>query len=214
MSSVRVDIVSDVVCPWCIVGLRQLQLAADNQACDLQIHWHPFELNPQMPEIGQNLQEHMCEKYGTTVEQSTESRERLTTLGDQLGFAFQFDENSRIVNTFKAHQLIHWAASQSRELGHSLKLALFSAYFTQQLDISDTDVLLGIVSTLKMDLEAAQRVLDDGTHQAVIRNEQKIWTDRGITGVPAMVFNQKYLVSGAQGTENYTEILNKVVLES
>ena len=209
MNPIRVDIVSDVVCPWCIVGLRQLQSAADSTGVDIDIHWHPFELNPQMSETGQDLQDHICEKYGTTVEESIENRQKLSTLGSELGFSFQYNENSRMVNTFKAHQLLHWAKLQGKE--HALKLALFSAYFTEQRDVNDSDVLLSVVDSIDMDTDEASAVLTDGRHQNDVRTEQQLWTSRGITGVPAMVFIDKYLVTGAQGTEYYTAVLNKIV---
>ena len=211
MSPIRVDIVSDVVCPWCIVGLRQLQVAADALALEIEIHWHPFELNPQMPDAGQKLQDHMCEKYGTTIEQSNENRLRLTTVGAELGFTFRFDEQSRMVNTFKAHQILHWANLHGQE--HAMKLALFSAYFTDQLDINDSDVLLTVVGSIGLDRAEAKAVLSDGKYEEVVRNAMKDWTSRGITGVPAMVFNKKFLMTGAQGTENYSQVLTKVLAE-
>jgi predicted DsbA family dithiol-disulfide isomerase len=212
VSSIRVDIVSDIVCPWCIVGLRQLQIAVETTGIEIDIHWHPFELNPQMPDVGQSLREHICEKYGTTIQQSNENRLRLTTIGADLGFAFQFVDQSRMVNTFKAHQLLHWANLQGQE--HALKLALFSAYFTEQVDINDSEVLLSVVESIGLDREEAKAVLGDGRHQDDVRSEQQIWTSRGITGVPAMVFNEQYLVTGAQGIENYTQILEKIVSDS
>ena len=211
MSSIRVDIVSDVVCPWCIVGLRQLQNAADNTGISIDVHWHPFELNPQMPETGQDLQEHICEKYGTTVEQSTENRQRLSTLGTELWFSFRYDENSRMVNTFKAHQLLHWAKLQGQE--HELKLALFSAYFTEQKDVNDSEVLLSVVDSVGLDQNEASAVLADGRYQSDVRREQQLWTGRGVSGVPAMVFSEKYLVTGAQGSDYYSEVLNKIAAD-
>ena len=160
MSAIRVDIVSDVVCPWCIVGLRQLQTAAESTGIAIDVHWHPFELNPQMSDDGQNLQEHICEKYGTTVQESTDNRQKLTDIGTDLGFSFQFDEHSRMVNTFKAHQLLHWANLHGKK--HALKQALFSAYFTEQLDVNDSDVLLGVVESVGLDKEEAKAALADG----------------------------------------------------
>lgn len=208
MSPIKVDIVSDVVCPWCIVGLRQLQIAVEATGIEVDIHWHPFELNPNMPDVGQNLREHISEKYGTTVEQSFEARERLTTVGNELGFNFQFGDQSRMVNTFKAHQLLHWANLQGQE--HALKVALFSAYFTEQLDINDSEILMGVIQSMGLDVEEAKSVLADGRYNDAVRSEQQLWTSRGITGVPAMVFNDQYLVTGAQGVENYTQMLNKI----
>ena len=212
MSSIRVDIVSDVVCPWCIVGLRQLQIATEDLGFEIDVHWHPFELNPQMPDAGQNLQEHICEKYVTTIPQSNENRERLTTIGAELGFTFQFGEHSRMVNTFKAHQLLHWANLQGQE--HALKLALFSAYFTEQQDINDSEVLLTVIESMGLDRAEAKVVLGESRYKEAVRSEQTKWTSRGISGVPAMVFDEKYLMTGAQGVENYTQVLTKIVSET
>jgi len=115
----RIDIVSDVVCPWCIVGYRQLEQALQATGTDYELFWHPFELNPAMPADGQNLAEHLAEKYGSTAEQSRDNRARLAAVGAELGFAFNFTDDSRMVNTFDAHQLIHWAETQ--EKAHEVK---------------------------------------------------------------------------------------------
>jgi len=149
MSAIKVSIVSDVVCPWCIVGYRQLEIASNESGIDIDVHWHPFELNPQMPDEGQNLREHISEKYGTNAEQSEENRQRLTAIGEDLGFSFKFHPQSRMVNTFKAHQLLHWANLSGRE--HELKLALFTTNFTEQLDINADSVLEDVVEAIGMD---------------------------------------------------------------
>jgi len=212
MSPIKVDIVSDVVCPWCIVGLKQLQKAVDSTGIKIEVHWHPFELNPQMPESGQNLQEHICEKYGSTKEQSRENRQKLASIGEELGFEFRFHDESRMVNTFKAHQLLHWANLQGQE--NAMKMALFSTHFSDQQDINNTDVLLSVVESLGLDKEEAKTILDDARFGDDVRSAQQTWTGRGITGVPAMVFKEKYLVTGAQGIENYKQILTQVAAEA
>jgi len=193
------------------VGLRQLKIAAETLSLEIDVRWHPFELNPQMPDAGQNLQEHICEKYGITPQQSNENRLRLTTIGAELGFTFKFDEHSRMVNTFQAHQLLHWANLNGQK--HALKLALFAAYFTEQLDVNDLEVLLTAAESVGLDREEAKTVLSDGRHREAVRSEQEKWTSRGITGVPAMVFNEKYLMTGAQGIENYSQVMTKIVAE-
>ena len=121
----QIDIVSDVVCPWCIVGFKQLEQAIEKTGVSVAIKWHPFELNPDMAGEGENLREHIMRKYGSTVEESQAARDRLTELGKELGFEFQFSDESRMINTFKAHQLIHWAGPQGQE--HPLKMALFES---------------------------------------------------------------------------------------
>lgn len=209
---VQIDIVSDVVCPWCIVGFRQLDLALKQQNILAKLRWHPFELNPNMAPEGQNLREHIAEKYGSSTEQSQAMRDRLTQIGADLGFTFAFDEESRIVNTFAAHQLLDWAEAQGRQ--HPLKLALFEAYFTKQMDVSNIEVLLEAAETAGLDRNAARRVLESGAHAAPVREKQQYWTGRGISGVPAMVFGGKYLLTGAQGADSYTQVLQRCLTEA
>lgn len=209
---VQIDIVSDVVCPWCIVGFRQLDLALKQQNILAKLRWHPFELNPNMAPEGQNLREHIAEKYGSSTEQSQAMRDRLTQIGADLGFTFAFDEESRIVNTFAAHQLLDWAEAQGRQ--HPLKLALFEAYFTKQMDVSNIEVLLEAAETAGLDRNAARTMLESGAHAAPVREKQQYWTSRGISGVPAMVFGGKYLLTGAQGADSYTQVLQRCLTEA
>ncbi|WP_298846000.1 DsbA family oxidoreductase [uncultured Ruegeria sp.] len=209
---VQIDIVSDVVCPWCIVGFRQLDEALQQQDVLARLRWHPFELNPSMPPAGQNLREHIMEKYGSTSEQSQQARDRLTSIGAELGYTFNFNDDSRMVNTFSAHQLLDWAEEQGRQ--HPLKLALFDAYFTQQHDVSDVDVLLAAVRSAGLDENLARQALESGQHAAPVREKQQFWTSKGISGVPSMVFGGKYLLTGAQGTETYAQVLQRCLSEA
>ncbi|NOD87042.1 MULTISPECIES: DsbA family oxidoreductase [unclassified Ruegeria] len=209
---VQIDIVSDVVCPWCIVGFKQLDTALQQMSVLARLRWHPFELNPNMPREGQNLRDHIMEKYGTTAEQSQQARDRLTSIGAELGFTFNFGDESRMVNTFAAHQLLDWAEGQGRQ--HPLKLALFDAYFTRQKDVSDTEVLLDAVRSVGLDAEAARQALESGKHTGPVREKQQFWTSRGISGVPSMVFGGKYLLTGAQGTETYAQVLQRCLSEA
>ncbi|MEM9637336.1 MAG: DsbA family oxidoreductase [Pseudomonadota bacterium] len=208
----QIDIVSDVMCPWCLVGFRQLEQALDATGITANPRWHPFELNPSMPPEGQNLADHMAEKYGVSPAQSQESRTRLQHLGADLGIAFNFTDSSRIVNTFRAHQLLDWA--ETRNLQHPLKLALFEGYFTDGLDVSDTGVLTQMARSVGLNAAEASDVLTSGSHAQSVRDKQKFWTDRGISGVPAMIFGGKYLLTGAQGVQTYTDILRKVQAET
>ena len=125
-NKLRIDIVSDVVCPWCIIGYRQLERALVETAIPYELHWHPFELNPDMPAEGQNLREHLAEKYGSTKEQSDANRINLTAIGAELGFEFRFTDDMRMHNTFNLHQLLHWAEQQGRK--QDLKQAFFAAH--------------------------------------------------------------------------------------
>jgi predicted DsbA family dithiol-disulfide isomerase len=207
-SPLRIDIVSDVMCPWCIIGYRQLERALQLRGDTAEVFWHPFELNPDMPPEGQDLREHLAEKYGTTPEQSRGVRERLVAMGQELGFTFTYGDDMRIWNTFDAHQLIHWAAGQDR--AHQMKIALFAAHFTDGRNVADHAVLADVAAGIGLDRDAALQVLADQTHAAEVRERERFWTSQGITGVPAVVFDAKHLVTGAQGVENYVRILEQV----
>lgn len=204
---VRVDIVSDVVCPWCIIGFKQLERALARAGLGAALRWHPFELNPDMPPAGQNLREHLIGKYAITEKQSEAARARLTALSKDLGFAFAYSDDMRMVNTFRAHQLLDWAAEQGRQ--HALKLALFRAFFTEGRDVSAGTVLIAAAGAAGLDSAAARLVLASGSHAAGVRGKQKFWTDRGIQGVPAMVFDGRYLLTGAQGADIYGQVLQR-----
>jgi predicted DsbA family dithiol-disulfide isomerase len=204
----RIDIVSDVMCPWCIIGYRQLAKALAASGTAHEIHWHPFELNPQMPPEGQNTREHIIEKYGSTPEQSEQSRQHMAALGENLGFTFAWTDASRMHNTFNTHQLLHWAEAQGRK--HDLKMALFTAHFSDQRNLSDDAVLADIAAEVGLDPDEALAVLDDQRFANDVRNAERFWQQQGISGVPAVVFNRKHLVTGAQGEENYTSILSQL----
>ena len=207
----QIDIVSDVMCPWCIIGFRQLEQALGAVGAGAYIRWHPFELNPDMPAEGQNLGAHIAEKYGATPAQSEQNRAQMTQLGHSLGIDFQFSPDSRIVNTFAAHQLLGWA--QEHGLQHPLKLALFDAHFTKGRDVSKAEVLVDVATEVGLDAMDAAKVIETGSHAAETRTRQQFWTSRGISGVPSMVFDGKYLLTGAQGAQTYAEMLTKVQAE-
>jgi predicted DsbA family dithiol-disulfide isomerase len=206
----QIDIVSDVMCPWCIIGYQQLAQALQATGTPHEIRWHPFELNPNMPPEGQNMREHVAEKYGSTSAQSEESRVRMTEIGTELGFDFQFADDMRMHNTFNVHQLLHWANQHGRM--HDLKQALFTAHFTHRRNLSDDTVLAEIAAEIGLDRTEALTVLDDQRFAADVRQAENHWVNQGIRGVPAVVFNNRHLVSGAQGVENFTNILGQLAL--
>ncbi|MEM1420886.1 MAG: DsbA family oxidoreductase [Pseudomonadota bacterium] len=212
--SVRVNIVSDVVCPWCVIGYRQLDRAAKDLGLELEIHWAPFELNPQMAAEGENLRAHLAAKYGTTPEGSRKARARLTQVGAELGFEFNYADDMRMVNTFRAHQLLHWAREQGLSVEHDLKQALFGAFFTHRRDLNDVDVLADVAASLDLDRAGALEALATETFADAVRREQRFWLQQGVQGVPAMVFDRRYLVTGAQGVENYTQLLRRLMEEA
>ncbi|MGX9461993.1 DsbA family oxidoreductase [Shewanella sp. A14] len=208
----QIDIISDVMCPWCIVGYRRLEQALSKfDNLDVKLQWHPFELNPSMGPEGQHLGEHIAEKYGSTPEQSVQNRQRLTQIGADLGFEFNFSESSRIYNTLLAHQLLYWAAESGKQT--ELKLALFNSYFTDQKNPDDIEVLIDAASLVGLDTNEARAVLNDKRFEASVKEEEQLWISRGIQAVPAIVFNQQYLVSGAQEPDTIAELITKLTTE-
>lgn len=206
----KIDIVSDVVCPWCIIGYRQLSeaLASLPGLFTPEIHWHPFELNPQMPAGGQELREHLRQKYGAAVGGGSGGRERLVELGKTLGFAFDYFDGMKMVNTFSAHQLLHWAGRSG--LQTELKLALFSAFFQRREDVSDVSLLPEIAGRAGLDPKEAAAVLADERYAEAVREEQALWREREVHAVPTFYFQGKYLVPGAQEAETFERILKRI----
>lgn len=206
----RIDIVSDVVCPWCIIGYKQLQLALAQMTgvFAVETHWQPFELNPHMPVQGQDLREHIAEKYGSSPEQSRGARERLTALGDALGFRFDYYDGMRIYNTFHAHQLLHWAAEQNKQT--ELKLALFEAFFSRRENVGDVQLLSAVATRVGLDQNEALEVLTSGLYAEAVRREQAHWLDREVHAVPMFYFNDGYPVPGAQEAQTFVRVLEKL----
>lgn len=204
----KIDIVSDVVCPWCVIGYRQLAQALRETNTEYEIHWHPFELNPNMPAEGQNLREHVAQKYGSSDKESNESRVRMTEAGEAVGFDFNFNDDIRMYNTFDLHQLLHWANGQGRM--HDLKQALFTAHFTDNRNISDSAVLADIAAQIGLDRDEAIAVLEDQRFANEVRDSEQWAQEQGIQGVPAVIFNDRHLVTGAQGVDNFKSILKQL----
>lgn len=209
--TVQVDIVSDVVCPWCVVGYLQLRQALDTLSGEVlpEIRWHPFELNPQMPAEGQDLREHLAGKYGASETRSTAVREQLISAGSALGFRFDYFDGMRMVNTFRAHQLLHWAQTQG--LQSELQMALFTEFFSRRRDISDPDVLVATATAVGLDAATARAVLADGRYREAVRAAQHEWREREVYAVPTFVFAQQYSVPGAQDAETFVRVLRKLI---
>jgi len=205
-----IDIVSDVVCPWCIIGFRRLQQAMDEVRDDMkfELRWHPFELNPKMPPGGQNLVEHLNEKYARSDEEARAARDNLTELGASLNFAFNYTDDMRVANTFKAHQLLHWAREQGAQT--ALELEFFEVYFTHRKNIDDIEVLVDAVARAGLDEAEAKAVLGDGRYRDTVRDEEQHWLNRGIHAVPAFIINEQYLISGAQDSGVFVDAFQRI----
>ena len=210
----RIDIVSDVVCPWCIIGLKQVEKALTLVGQDIaaETYWHPFELNPNMVPEGEDTAEHIARKYGSTPEQSRANRSRLSDIGNSVGFAFNYGEGMRIYNTFNAHKLLTiFGSERGWRAQTALKMALFTSYFQDRRDVSNVDVLCDIAETQGMDRDVALAWINDAALTTSVRAEMAHWIDQNITGVPAIIFDQKYMVPGAQSAETFADVINKVL---
>lgn len=206
-----IDIVSDVVCPWCVIGYRQLEkaLAARGDTVDADIVWHPFELAPNTPDEGQHMADYVRERYGASPEQSRGNRDRIKQTGEGLGIVFNYSDDSRIYNSFKAHQLLLWAAESGKQT--ELKLALFQAFFTDQANIADDEVLMAAVETVGLDRAGAEKLLASGRMIDHVRAEEDYWQNQNITGVPAYIVNGKYMIPGAQDSETFGRVIDRIL---
>ncbi|WP_371833252.1 DsbA family oxidoreductase [Vibrio sp.] len=207
IKTVRIDLISDIVCPWCIIGYKNLEHALSmlSDGLEADIYWHPFELNPMMKPQGENLREHIAEKYGTSLEASIAARQTITELGRDLGFEFNFSDDMRIYNTRKAHQLLLWAQSENLQL--DLEMALFHAYFTHGQNISNATVLLNIAESLGLERNVCKLILEDESWAEAVSSTEFQWLEVGINAVPAMIIDKKHLISGAQPSEILVEAL-------
>ncbi|MEM6490336.1 MAG: DsbA family oxidoreductase [Pseudomonadota bacterium] len=204
---IMIDFISDPVCPWCAIGWRQLDVAIQETRIEAAIRWRPFALNPDMAAEGENLRAHLAAKYGTTLEGSIAARARITQIGRDLGFAFNYADDMRMVNTWRAHQLIAWAADQGR--AQDVAIALFAAFFTRREDLNDPAVLAEIARRVGLDAEDAVAALADGRYADSVREEERLWRARGVQGVPAVVLNGRVALVGAQGAERYADALRR-----
>ena len=216
-----VDIVSDVMCPWCIIGWLKFRKVIDHFAgrLDFRVQWHPFELNPDMPPEGEDAASHVMRKYGISAEQSRANTGRLAAIAGELGFTFNRGPDFRMRNSFDAHRLLTWAGAieepeQEGPTGvqTALKLALFQAHFTDNRDVGDMQVLADIAASVGLDRARAAAILGSGEFGAMVRTEEAYWADRNITGVPAFILGGRMLVPGAQDPEVFIRVIENKVL--
>ena len=212
-SPIKIDFVSDVSCPWCVIGLKALDIAIDRLQGQVQveIHFQPFELNPHMPPEGQEINEHLKQKYGSTPQQMEQTREAIRLRGAALGFEFGVGKLDRIYNTFDAHRLLHWAALEgSKGQQKALKMALFTAYFTHGQSPASHDVLGALAQQVGLDAVRAGAILSGDTFAAEVRERESFYTSQGINSVPAIILNDQHLISGGQPPEVFEQALRKL----
>jgi predicted DsbA family dithiol-disulfide isomerase len=212
--SLKIDFVSDVACPWCIIGLRSLQEALNRVSDSIRadVAFQPFELNPDMPPEGEDAAEHVARKFGGRGEQLEAGRAMLQSRAAELGFELNFSGYSRIHNTFDAHRLLYWANSTGRQ--QQLKLALFKANFTDCTNIADPDVLIAAAKSAGLDGMEAQEILATGRYGEEVRAAEQLWLSRGIASVPSIVINDKWLISGGQPVEVFEQALRRIATEA
>jgi predicted DsbA family dithiol-disulfide isomerase len=208
--AVKIDFVSDVVCPWCVIGLRSLETALSRLQGKVQadIHFQPFELNPNMAPEGEDIAEHLRKKYGSTPDQIKRNGENIRARGAALGFEFAMDKRDRTYNTFDAHRLLHWADAEGK--GASLKHALFDAYFTRGENVSDRDVLVSAAQTAGLPADRAREILASDAYAADVRRQEQFYIENGIQGVPAVIINERHLISGGQPPEVFEQALRQI----
>jgi predicted DsbA family dithiol-disulfide isomerase len=207
-----IDFVSDVSCPWCAVGLASLEQALHKLEGEVQaeLRFQPFELNPQMPPGGQDITEHITEKYGSTPQQQAQSREAIRQRGESVGFTFRMEGRDRIYNTFNAHRLLHWAELQDLGAQHALKKALLRAYFTDGKSPENKEVLVATALEAGLDAAEARRILDSDAYAAEVREREKFYLDNGIHAVPAVIVNGRHLIQGGQPAEVFEQALRQI----
>lgn len=210
----KIDFVSDVSCPWCVIGLGGLEtaLARIGEGIEASITFQPFELNPAMSPEGQNIVEHIAEKYGSTAEQSAANRAMIRERAAELGFTMVMSNDSRIYNTFDAHRLLHWAETSGRQT--DLKKQLFEVYFARGQNPSDHETLIAAAEAAGLDPRDARDVLVSGHFSSEVREAERLWQSRGISAVPAVVVNDRYLISGGQPPEAFEEALRGIAAEA
>ena len=213
-TALRIDFVSDVSCPWCAIGLKSLEqaIARLDGAVQAEIHFQPFELNPQMPSAGQDINEHLAEKYGATPEQSEQTRAMIRARGAEVGFAFALDKRSRIYNTFDAHRLLHWAELEGRQL--ELKHALFKAYFSDGENPGAHDVLIRLARAVGLDAARAQAILESDAYADEVRRQERYYLEQGINAVPAVIVNERHLIQGGQPAEVFEQALRQIAAQA
>ncbi len=196
--TVTIDVISDVVCPWCYVGKRRLEAAVATAGLQVELHWRPFQLDPTIPPAGLDRNAYLTGKFGS-LDKVEAIHERLTETGSEVGIPFRFQAITRAPNTLDAHRVIRWAASDGRQ--DAVVEALFRAYFVEGRDIGDSKELVSIAGACGMDETTVHRLLASGTNAADVREEIATAGRLGVSGVPFFIFAGRYAVPGAQAPD-------------
>ncbi len=212
-ATLKIDFVSDIACPWCAVGLGALEQALDQLKGEVQaqLHFQPFELNPNMAPGGQDLSEHLTQKYGSTPEQQAQIRANISARGEEVGFKFNPGGRGRVYNTFNAHRLLHWAGVKGPEGSqHALKRALLESYQGRAEAVETDEVLLAVVASVGLDVAEAQNILSSEIYSQEVREIEQFYQQAGIHSVPAVIINDKHLISGGQPAAVFAQALRQI----
>lgn len=214
-TTLQIDFVSDVACPWCAIGMSSLEQALEKTlgVVDAHITFQPFELNPTMGAEGQDVTEHLTQKYGSTPEEQAQVRQRIRERGAEAGFTFNPEGRGRIWNTFDAHRLLYWAGEEGADKQYALKKALLTAYHGRAENVSDHEVLLRVCAEVGLDEARARAILAGNDYALPVREAEQQWQAAGIHSVPAVVVNQRYLISGGQPAAVYEDALRRIAAE-
>lgn len=211
--TIKIDFVSDVACPWCAVGLGNLNKAMHQfgDKANFEIHFRAFELNPNMPKGGQDTIEHLTQKYGMSADQVKANQSQIRMKALEAGFEFHPEGRKRVYNTFDAHRLLYWA-SKEYDLARqaALKKELLNTYFCLAVSMDDHQNLLNAAQRAGLDPERAKQVLDANEFADEVRQEEVRYTNAGIHSVPSIILNEKYLVQGAQPTESFVSAFEQL----
>ncbi|MDO8319610.1 DsbA family oxidoreductase [Rhodoferax sp.] len=215
-TTLKIDFVSDISCPWCAIGLAALEQAVDKvqDEVTVQLQVQPFELNPQMPSGGQDIAEHLTQKYGSTPAQQAQIRDTIRQRGADVGFAFNPSGRGRIYNTFGAHRLLHWAGLASSAQQLALKKALLVACHSASQAMDTPAVLLAAVAQVGLDVARASQILASDEFNAEVRAAQAFYSSQGIHSVPAVIINDKHLISGGQPAAVFEQALRQIATGS
>jgi predicted DsbA family dithiol-disulfide isomerase len=211
------DLVSDVSCPWCIIGYQGLamaleQLSQDSESdIEIELNWLPFEINPGMAPEGEPLAQYLSRKYGMSASQRRDNNATITQRGRDVGFEFMPLEQRHVYNSFDCHRLLHLA--KLHQLQTPLKLALFEAYFGQGVDISDTAQLSRIALSVGLPAALVEQVLSGQLYRPEVLAQQQKYQERGVTSVPMLIVNDQYGIAGAQTPAAYQDMLLRIIDE-
>ncbi len=215
--TIKIDFVSDIACPWCAVGLGNLNkaIASMKDQVQFEVHFRAFELNPDMPKGGQDVIEHLTEKYGMSVEQVKENQARIRGKAIEAGFAFHPEGRKWVYNTFDAHRLLFWVAQElGLEQQALLKTELLSTYFFLAVNLDEQQHLLDAVIRAGLDPVRATQVLDNNEFAQDVREEEKRYHSLGIHSVPSMILNEQYLIQGAQPPESFVGAFEQLLAKT